>query len=542
MNISILSDLSTQFISKNLSSILDDTNSNITITDYNYRPVESHFYETVEEREDYIIILESTFTIYKNYLESSIKEKFFEDEFKRIKSYLINLSKKSKILFANFFEINDKLYGNQSVKISSSFIYQIRKLNLIVSEFIQSKENILIFDLSTLINLNGYNTIIDNKLYINYGVLFTIEGSKIISESIGQIIKSNSSKIVKCIILDLDNTIWGGVIGDDGIDKLQIGNVGIGKSFTLFQKWLKLIKESGVLLCVCSKNDEEIAKSPFLKHPEMVLGLDDITIFVANWDNKPTNISEIKKKLNIGFDSIVFLDDNKFERDLVRKSIPEIIVPELPEDPVDYLNFLFNENIFERNISLKNLNTDRTNLYKTEFQRIDFKENFDNENDYLNSLNMVCKLEKINNFNIPRISELSKRTNQFNLTGIRFDESDLEKIIKSEKLDGYSFSLKDSFGSYGVVSFIIFEKEFNDIKIINWGMSCRVFKRTLEQFIINKLVFLLKDYDNIKGELVPTSKNKVLKLFLSELDIIKDNIINININTFNPLKTSVKNG
>lgn len=542
MNISILSDLSTQFISKNLSSILDDTNSNITITDYNYRPVERHFYETVEEREDYIIILESTFTIYKNYLESSIKEKFFEDEFKRIKSYLINLSKKSKILFANFFEINDKLYGNQSVKISSSFIYQIRKLNLIVSEFIQSKENILIFDLSTLINLNGYNTIIDNKLYINYGVLFTIDGSKIISESLGQIIKSNSSKIVKCIILDLDNTIWGGVIGDDGIDKLQIGNVGIGKSFTLFQKWLKLIKESGVLLCVCSKNDEEIAKSPFLKHPEMVLGLDDITIFAANWDNKPTNISKIKKKLNIGFDSIVFLDDNKFERDLVRKSIPEIIVPELPEDPVDYLNFLFNENIFERNISLKNLNTDRTNLYKTEFQRIDFKENFDNENDYLNSLNMVCKLEKINNFNIPRISELSKRTNQFNLTGIRFNESDLEKIIKSEKLDGYSFSLKDSFGSYGVVSFIIFEKEFNDIKIINWGMSCRVFKRTLEQFIINKLVFLLKDYDNIKGELVPTSKNKVLKLFLSELDIIKDNIINININTFNPLKTSVKNG
>ena len=125
-------------------------------------------------------------------------------------------------------------------------------------------------------------------------MLFTIDGSKIISESLGQIIKSNSSKIVKCIILDLDNTIWGGVIGDDGIDKLQIGNVGIGKSFTLFQKWLKLIKESGVLLCVCSKNDEEIAKSPFLKHPEMVLGLDDITIFAANWDNKPTNISKIK--------------------------------------------------------------------------------------------------------------------------------------------------------------------------------------------------------------------------------------------------------
>ena len=204
---------------------------------------------------------------------------------------------------------------------------------------------------------------LDNSLYTNYGVLFSLEATKIISKNISNIFRSISSKIIKCIIVDLDNTIWGGVIGDDGLSKIQIGNYGIGKSFTLFQKWLKSTKELGIILCVCSKNDERNAKLPFVKHPEMILQLDDITLFVANWEDKDKNIKMIKETLNIDFESIVFIDDNKFERNIVKKSFPEILVPDLPEDPVNYLEFIIQENFLENNINSKNKNIlNRTKL------------------------------------------------------------------------------------------------------------------------------------------------------------------------------------
>lgn len=545
MKISIFSDFSTQFISKDLQENLGLFFNDIKIKDFNYSPIESHLYSGNDFGDNqYFLILESTFYIYEKYLLSSNKEEFSEIEFQRISSILLEFLNQyeSKIIVSNYFEYNDKLYGNQSGKVKSSFIYQLRKLNFLVSELIQQHENILLFDLNSLILVNGYNLSVDKKLYTQFSVLFSFDLSKLISKNLHDIICSNTSRAIKCIVLDLDNTIWGGIIGDDGIDKIQIGNVGIGKSFTLLQHWLKLSKDLGIVLCVCSKNNEEIAKSPFLEHPDMILRLEDITLFLANWQDKATNIKLIKETLNIGYDSIVFLDDNIFERELVKKAIPELIVPELPKDPVDYLDYLTNENILEPNFSKKRNNIDRTSLYKTEFERLSFKKKFDKQEDYLDSLNMFSKIEELNSFDIARISELSKRTNQFNLTGVRSDESDLEKILSSQNYLCYSFSLRDSFGKYGIVSYLILEIQNNNLKIINWCMSCRVFKRTLEQFILNQLVFKLDKFNKIEGELVPTSKNKVLKLFLTDLGLLTDNKISIEINRFKKLKTSINHG
>ena len=159
--------------------------------------------------------------------------------------------------------------------------------------------------------------------------------------------------------MDLDHTLWGGVIGDDGLEGIQIGELGIGHAFEELQTWLKELKNRGIILAVCSKNDEEKAKEPFLKHPDMVLRLEDISMFVANWEDKASNIKRIQETINIGMDSIVFLDDNPFERNLVRQMIPDITVPELPEDPAEYLHYLRNLNLFET-ISYSEADKDRT--------------------------------------------------------------------------------------------------------------------------------------------------------------------------------------
>ena len=187
------------------------------------------------------------------------------------------------------------------------------------------------------------------------------------------------------------------------------------------------------MLAVCSKNTESIAKEPFEKHPDMVLRLSDISVFIANWDNKVDNIRQIQSILNIGFDSMVFLDDNPFERNIVRENIPEICIPELPEDPANYLEYLYGLNLFET-VSFSNEDSARTKLYQIEAERVKVQKKFTNEDDFLKNLEMVSVIEPFNKFNTPRMAQLSQRTNQFNLRTIRYSEADIERISKSKGL------------------------------------------------------------------------------------------------------------
>ena len=219
----------------------------------------------------------------------------------------------------------------------------------------------------------------------------------------------------KCLILDLDNTLWGGVIGDDGIEGIQLGHgLGIGKAFTELQQWAKKLQQRGIILCVVSKNDEQVAKEPFIHHPDMVLRLDDIAVFMANWETKVDNIRAVQQVLNIGFDSMVFLDDNPFERAIVRENIPGITVPELPEDPAQYLEFLYSLNLFET-ASASEVDDKRTRQYQQEAKRIELKRTFANEQEFLASLGMEARVEPFTAFNTPRVAQLTQRSNQFNL-------------------------------------------------------------------------------------------------------------------------------
>jgi FkbH-like protein len=273
------------------------------------------------------------------------------------------------------------------------------------------------------------------------------------------------------------------------------------------------MQQRGIIIAVCSKNTESVAKEPFEKHPDMVLRMDDIAVFVANWENKASNIRHIQSVLNIGFDSMVFLDDNPFERNMVRENIPDITVPELPEDPAEYLEYLYPLNLFET-ISFSEEDTERTRQYQVEAKRTVLQKSFTNEDDFLKNLEMVSLVEPFNKFNTPRVAQLSQRSNQFNLRTVRYTEADIEAVGDDENYWSFAFTLEDKFGDNGLICVIILKKENEStIFIETWLMSCRVLKRGMENFVLNTIVQFAKQngFTILKGEYIPTSKNEMVK-------------------------------
>ena len=364
-------------------------------------------------------------------------------------------------------------------------------------------------------------------------MVLSIEVLPFIASKTIDIIKAINGKLKKCVILDLDNTTWGGIIGDDGLENIQVGSLGIGKAFSEFQYWIKKLKNRGIIVAVCSKNTESIAKEPFESHPDMVLHLEDIALFIANWENKVDNIHKIQNILNIGFDSIVFLDDNPFERNIVRENIPEICVPELPDDPAEYLEYLYKLNLFET-ISLSKEDSERTKQYQIEGKRAISQQKFTNEDDFLKSLDMVSLVEPFNKFNVPRIAQLSQRSNQFNLRTIRYTELDIENLCTSANHFTYSFTLDDRFGNNGMICVIILQKKNdNTLFIDTWFMSCRVLKRGMENFTLNTISTFAKEngYDFLKGEYIQTAKNEMVQKHYKMLGFTESNgywLLNIN--------------
>ena len=548
-NLSILSDSSTQYLVKFSKAMALENKLNIEIWNAPIDQIEQQVFNRKSQfhknNHDLTIVFESTHSLLKKYNKSDDKNNFSDLQFKRITEYLMELITLNKdVILFNFHEINDFIFGNYSSLIEGSFIFQLRKLNFLLSDFLKNVDQVRILDLSSIHNSLGSANFFDSSLYINYEMVFNIDGNYEVSKKLIDLIRSKKSFFNKCIIIDLDNTTWGGIIGDDGIDKIEIGDLGIGKAFKEFQYWVKKLKERGIILCVCSKNTEEVAKEVFLKHPEMILKLDDISVFMANWDSKVNNITKIQKILNIGFDSMVFIDDNSFERNIVRDNIPGITVPDLPEDPSDYLNFLYNQNLFEVNSYSKSTN-DRTEFYRKENERTKFKELSTDLSDYMSKIGMISKCNNLNSFNIPRVSELSNRSNQFNLRTVRYSQTDLTKIMNSDNYFGFVFDLQDKFGSHGIVSYVIVKCVSNDEAFIeNWAMSCRVLERSFEEYIINEILDFLKskNYKTLLAEYIETKKNILVKDLYNKLEFSSEDDINfsISLQNFKTLKTYIK--
>lgn len=533
IKVALLGDTATQFLTQSLRGLGYDYGLNLDIWEADFNQIGGQVHNLSSELYEFdpaiVIVFQSSHKLLGKYNKTKLNQQssFASNELQEIENIYSNLinNLKAKVIYYNYTEIDDSIFGNYANKTESSFLFQLRKLNYELMVAASKKSNFYLCDLSSIQNQVGKINFFQASIYINTEMVLSIDILPKVAAKTIDLIRTLDGKFKKCVILDLDNTIWGGVIGDDGIENIQIGSLGIGKAFSEFQYWIKKLKNRGIIVAVCSKNTESVAKEPFEKHPDMILRLDDISVFMANWENKADNIRQIQSILNIGFDSMVFLDDNPFERNIVKENIPEICVPELPEDPADYLEYLYTLNLFET-VSFSNEDSERTKLYQIEAQRVNVQKKFINEDDFLKSLNMQSLIEPFNKFNTPRVAQLSQRSNQFNLRTIRYTEFEIEKLANSKDYFTFTFTLIDKFGDNGLICVVILKKEnVSTLFIDTWLMSCRVLKRGMENFVLNTLVNFAKEngFNSIKGEYIPTAKNEMIKDHYHNLGFEKQN-------------------
>lgn len=552
IRIALLGDSATQLLKIALQGSGYENGIHLEIYEANFDQIEIQVFDPASPlhqfRPEIVIIFRSSQKLLEKYNRSPEKQlnQFSKKVIKEIESIhsCIVSGIKARVIQYNFPEIDDAVFGNYSNITTSSFLFQNRKLNLDLMNMASKKTNVFLCDISSVQNQLGKKSFFQPSLYITNEMVFSIEALPVIASRTLDIINSLNGKIKKCIILDLDNTLWGGIIGDEGIENIQLGGLGIGKAFSDFQYWIKKLKNRGIILAVCSKNYEKTAKEPFEKHPDMILKLSDISVFIANWESKTTNIRLIQSILNIGFDSMVFIDDSPAERNLVRQSLPEICVPELPEDPADYLEYLYALNLFETT-SFSKTDEQRTQLYQTEAERVALKNQYNHEGDYLQSLSMKSLVEPFNKFNIPRAVQLIKRSNQFNLRTIRYTEAEIELLQMDHSIFTFTFTLEDKFGDHGLISVVILKKTGSDSLFIDtWLMSCRVFNRGMEEFVLNTIAFhaISNGFLKLKGEYIATPKNEIVKDLYSILGFEKEHgIWVLNLTTFRSHKNFITN-
>ena len=552
--VGIIGDCATQHIATALCGWGYEKRISFRIFDSDYNQIDAQTMDPASELYSfapaYVLVINCTDTLYKQFTQTpvTLRSGFAEQVCSRITAVWdrIAANSKARVLQFNFPVWDDRIFGDFGSKTPDAFVFQTRKLNYLLAEKCADYKNVFLCDMEGIQSRVGENALRDVKMFCVAKMPMRTEILPLIAKTVTDTILAAEGKIKKCAILDLDNTLWGGVIGDDGMEGIQIGELGSGHAFTHFQTWLKELKNRGIILCVCSKNNEETAKEPFLRHPEMVLKMEDISVFVANWEGKPTNIQYIRDVLNIGMDSMVFLDDNPFEREAVRTLLPEVTVPELPENPEDYVDYLRSQDLFGT-ASYSSEDGKRTDRYRAEAERVSLQSKCTDYDSYLESLEMVAQAKAFDEYHFPRIAQLTQRSNQFNLRTIRFTEQEIADIAANDGYLTLYFTLKDKFGDHGLISAVIMEKRSETELFINtYLMSCRVLKRGMEEFIINTIIRTAAEhgFTRVVGEYLPTAKNAMVADIYARLGFtrISDSLFAAETGSFTFNKTHIQKG
>jgi len=391
-------------------------------------------------------------------------------------------------------------------------------LNLRFSEEARKRKNLYLNDINYLAAWFGLERWHDRLFWYSYKYAMNFEAIPLLADSIASIIRAIYGKAKKCLVLDLDNTLWGGVIGDDGLKGIRIGKeTPEAEAYTEFQRYVKELKERGVLLAVCSKNDETNAREGFT-HPDTILSLDDFAAFTANWNPKHENIRGIAGSLNIGIDSLVFADDNPVEREIVRTQASEITVPELGSDVAKFIDILDKTGLFET-VSLSADDLQRNLFYAGNAEREKQKEQYASYDEFLRSLEMVAEIAPFSPIYLDRITQLTNKTNQFNLTTRRYTLAEMQAIAADLSHITLYGRLRDRFGDNGIVSVMAGVIRGAELHIDLWLMSCRVLKRGMESAMLDSLVerAKMRGLSGIVGYYLPTEKNGMVKELFSEM-------------------------
>lgn len=389
----------------------------------------------------------------------------------------------------------------------------VAALNEKFAAYADNHDGFYLHDLNTLAARIGLRKWHNPSQYAAYKFAMDYDVMPEVSLGLAKIIRAVLGKSKKCLVLDLDNTLWGGVIGDDGAENIKIGHeTPVAEAFTAWQEYVLRLKERGVILAACSKNEEEIAKSGFA-HPDSVLKLSDFAAFKANWLPKNENIAAIAQEINIGTDSLVFIDDNPAERQIVRDTMPEVVVPEVDgSDVFSYIRAIEEAGYFET-VSVSQDDIKRNESYKANKVRQELSANAASYDDFLKSLNMTAEIAEFRPVYFDRIAQLTGKTNQFNLTTRRYTRAEIENMANDPRYITLYGRLTDKFGDNGLISVIIGRREKDDsLHILLWLMSCRVLKRGMEENMLDVLADKAKAAGCAKliGYYYPTKKNKMV--------------------------------
>lgn len=384
------------------------------------------------------------------------------------------------------------------------------KMEAILWNEIGKKENIIFLNTRKIISKHSIDRIEDKRYWylgrIRYADLFFSE----LAKEIVNVYKTVNYPAKKCLILDLDNTLWGGVVGQDGLENIILGQDGLGKAFQDFQREILKLYKKGIILAICSKNNEKDADEVFEKHSQMILKKEHFLSRRINWTDKVTNIKEIAAELNIGLDSMVFFEDDPAERKWVKDNLPQLMVPELPQDQFMYTEFLKRSSFFT-SYSISEEDLSRNITYKAVAKTKDLKKSSGDIATFLKSLGQTVALEKLNASTISRAVQLCQKTNQFNLTTKRYQAADLKKMMADKHSHVYTLKVRDCFCDYGTVGLLILKESGKDILIDSFLLSCRIIGRGIESAILDRLknVYTKKGYNKVIGLYSGTEKNAV---------------------------------
>jgi len=416
------------------------------------------------------------------------------------------------VIIQNNFDLPQlRTLGNLEATEAFGKVNFLLRLNAEFASYARSHSRFLINDILYLSAQAGLKAWHTPAYWYRFHMALSPTATVTLGRSVAAIVKSVYGKSKKCLVLDLDNTLWGGVIGDDGVENVVLGRDNpVGEAFVDFQRYVKSLKQRGVILAVCSKNDRQNALEGF-SHPDSVLKVEDFSAFKANWDPKPENIRRIAEELNIGVDSLVFVDDNPAERALVEAELPEVAVPDVGSDVSCFAGILDQERYFELGKVVQD-DIDRTTYYSSNAQREASQAAFSNYGEFLASLEMTAEIGPFAPVYLDRITQLINKTNQFNLTTRRYTGAEVEGMANDPSFITLYGRLADRFGDNGLVTVLIGRVIETAVEVDLWLMSCRVLKREMELAMFDTLVeqCQAEGIRRIVGVYIPSKKNSMV--------------------------------
>ena len=463
-------------------------------------------------------LVESNFRIKFPRMSTEEKTKNIDQIISMIQQLMDNLTSQTSavVVLSNFVVPNFSPFGILDNKQELGYRRFVRLLNDKMEDLAKQNSQVFIMDLNEVASYHGKEAFINYQNYYRGSLLFSESFLPYVSKEAMSYIKALKGKNRKVIVLDLDNTLWGGIIGEDGMENIKLNVNYPGNDFYDFQKSILSLYNRGIILAINSKNNEEDALEVFRDHPYMLIKESNIASFRINWQDKVQNLIEIAKDINVGIDSLVFFDDNPVERARVRESLPDVLVVEMPKSPALYRKTLEELNDFNV-LSLTEEDLKRGEMYYSRRMRKQVESQVKSIDDFIKSLELVVEIKRSNPLSLPRITSLLNRTNQFNLTTRRYTHAQVEDMHKdSDKFRIYSLRVRDKFGDEGIVGVAIIKiKSKDEWEIDSFLMSCRVIGRKIETTFLTKLI---KDAQKegvklLTGEYIKTKKNKLVKDF-----------------------------